>query len=150
MLFRSLDEDKEALSEAQSGIIPHADLLRVRLLYDGGYYAEALRMMAGMPRSDLRTYKDQVEYVYRLARLFQAQGKTDEAIIQYRRVLELGRNKSWYFAANSALLLGEIMEQRKDFSTSADYFKACLSMRHHEYQNSIDQKAKAGLRRVQR
>ncbi len=145
-----LDEDKEALSEAQSRMIPNVQLLKSRLLYDGGYYAEAVRMMARIPMSDLRTSKDRIEYVYRLARLFQAQGRTDQAVIHYRRVMELGRNQTWYFAANSALLLGEIMEQRQELSQSAAYYEQCLSMRHHDYQNSIDQKAKAGLRRVQK
>jgi hypothetical protein len=29
-----------------------------------------------------------------------------------------------------------------------EYFKKTLSLRNHEYQNSIDQKAKAGLNRL--
>jgi len=39
-------------------------------------------------------------------------------------------------------------EERKDYTKAKEYYEKCLSMRHHDYQNSIDQKAQAGLDRV--
>ncbi|MCK7559742.1 hypothetical protein MKQ70_34290 [Chitinophaga sedimenti] len=47
------DADKQALKEAKSGTWPNPLLLRVRLLTDGGFYHEALRLLHGKNRPTL-------------------------------------------------------------------------------------------------
>jgi hypothetical protein len=69
-------------------------------------------------------------------------------MVYYEKTLKNGENSSYYFSANSALLLGEIFERRNDPVKAREYYHRCLSMRDHDYQNGIDQKAKAGLKRV--
>ena len=68
----------------------------------------------------------------------------------YEQTLKNGSTSRYYFAANSALLLGMIYEERKDFPKAKSYFEKCLSLDNHEYQNSLDQKAQAGLDRIRR
>ncbi|MBK8413755.1 MAG: hypothetical protein IPL22_04035 [Bacteroidetes bacterium] len=43
------DEDKQAVKEAQTGIVPNIYLLRARLYFDGGNYAASLAELAGAP-----------------------------------------------------------------------------------------------------
>ena len=70
------------------------------------------------------------------------------AIQYYEQTISNGKNYSYYFAANSALMLGILYEGKGNAAKAEDYFRVCLNFRDHEYQNSIDQKAKAGLNRL--
>jgi hypothetical protein len=54
----------------------------------------------------------------------------------------------WYFAENAALQSGIIHEQNKDYNNAAKCFRLCLSMKNTEYKNSLDQKARLGLKRI--
>ena len=66
----------------------------------------------------------------------------------YMQTLKNGTGSRYYFAANSTLLLGMIYEERNEPEKAKAYFEQCLSLDNHEYQNSIDQKAQAGLDRL--
>ncbi len=142
------DEDSQATKEAQTKEVPNIPLLRSRVLFDGGYYIRSLNEIAGKPMSAFPKLRDQLEFTYRLARIFDKTGKKDKAEQYYIQTLNNGDMKPYYFAANSALMLGLLKEEAGDTVVALDYFKKCLAMRNHEYQNSIDQKAKAGINRL--
>ncbi|MEO8148437.1 MAG: hypothetical protein ABI723_12400 [Bacteroidia bacterium] len=142
------DEDKQAQTEAESGIKPNVHLLKARLLFDGGYYLKSLQLLAGTPQSEFISQKEKIEYIYRTARNFDLLNQKDKAITFYNSTISLGEKTTYYFAANSALNIAQIYEMQKDKNNAIAYYKKCLSMRNHEYQNSIDQKAKAGLNRL--
>ena len=142
------DEDHQATKEAETGEIPNIILLRSRLLFDGGYYSRSLSEIAGKQSSNFTSARDQLELTYRLARIFDKTGKKDKAEQYYRQTLNNGAGKPYYFAANSALMLGLLKEDERDTAAALAYFKQCLSMKNHEYQNSLDQKAKAGINRM--
>jgi tetratricopeptide (TPR) repeat protein len=144
------DEDKQALQEARSRLLPHADLLRARLFFDGGYYHQSLKTLATLKTDQLTTLRDQIEYIYRLARVYDKFNDREKAIRYYLETIRIGRDKSWYFAANSALMLGQLYEREKDFNRAAHYFRQCIDMRNHDYENSLEQKARAGLNRIAR
>lgn len=142
------DEDKAAMKEAREGILPNATLLKARLLFDGGYYQQALGELAAHPLSDFPLLKDKLEFTYRFARIMDKTGNTDKAIEYYTLTLKNGASQPYYFAANSALLLGQLYEAKENKKKAIEYYKITLSMRNHEFQNSIDQKAKSGLNRL--
>ena len=45
---------------------------------------------------------------------------------------------------------GYIYERRSDKTRAIAYFQRCLDMKDHDYKNSLDQRAKAGIARVLR
>jgi tetratricopeptide (TPR) repeat protein len=143
------DEDKQAIKEAQDNEVPNVILLRSRLLFDGGYYQRSIAEISGKPTSDFPSLRDKLEFTYRLARIFDKTNKKEKAIQYYQQTIENGKNFKFYFAANSALQLGLLYEEKGDVSKAAAYYRQCLGMGDHEYQNSLDQKAKAGLSRVE-
>ena len=143
-----IDEDKEALRGATSVQTINSILLKTRLLFDGGYYSKALAELSNKSIQNFPTYKDQLEVTYRLARIYEETNELDKAIDLFQKTINNGSSASFYFAANSALQLGMIYENKKDFLKAEEYYKKCLSMGTHEYQNSLDQKAKAGLDRL--
>jgi hypothetical protein len=143
-----LDEDKAAMTEAECAHPPQVELLKSRLLFDGGYCSSALDILNGIEVGSLK-YSDQLlEYNYRRARICQGLSRETEAVMGYRQTVDRGRNSKTYFAANSALLLAAIFEKQGIKDSARFYYRQCLEMRNHEFQNSIDQKAKTGIERL--
>ena len=116
---------------------------------DGGYYQQAVKALDGNEQAlQLKTNRDSLEYLYRMARIYHEWDKVDNAMPYYENVLRKGSNEAWYFAANAALQLGLIYENRKQNNAARLYYKRCLSLNPKEYKNSLHTKAKAGLKRI--
>lgn len=144
-----VESDKQARREAEKHLKPQPDLLKARLHYDGGYYAqsaEKLRMVAGY----LTRLNDehQLEYYYRMGRVLQATNKQADAIRYYQLTMFMGRDSKTYFPANAALLAGELYEADGQFELSKQMYQRCLAFEPEEYRNGIHAKAKAGLNRL--
>lgn len=143
-----IDEDKDAQYEAENLDMPNKRLLESRLLFDGGYYSQALSSLVGDIHRDFPNYRDQLELTYRMGRILQMMGQTDKAIRYYETTIKIGSSSPYYFAANSSLMLGMIEEERMEMDKAKHYYKQCLDMEYEQYKNSIDQKAQAGLDRL--
>lgn len=141
------DPDKQAYREAKTGTWPHHILLKARLLFDGGYYQEALRLLAGKRTADFNLPKDKLEFCYRVARIYDATDRKKDAIVFYREAIRLGEFRKEYFAARSSLQLGLLYEAWNDKPQALQWFQRCLEMEDHEYENSLEQRAKAGIQR---
>jgi tetratricopeptide (TPR) repeat protein len=141
------DADRQALKEARSGKWPDRRLLRARLLDDGGYIEEALTGLRGLNGQDFADPAEKCEYTYRLGRIYDGLGRADEAIAAYEATISAGAQLKEYYAARAALQAGYIYEQRGDKAKAVSFFEECLSMKDHDYKNSLDQRAKAGLAR---
>jgi tetratricopeptide (TPR) repeat protein len=141
------DADKQALKEAKSGKWPDKSLLKARLLSDGGYYTEALQSLQGMSSSNFTKPEDKCELAYRLGRIYDGLGREDEAIAAYLVTIRTGEDLKEHFAARAALQTGYLYEKRGDRQKAVGYFKKCLSLKEHDYKNSLDQRAKAGIER---
>jgi len=143
------EKDKQALREADDAK-PDIELLKARLYFDGGYYDKALTAIENKEVISFKFLRDKIELYYRLGRIFDKTGKINEALVNYQRAINLGKTSVYYFAANAALNSGRIYEEKKDFDKAAEYYNQAIGMKAHEYQNSIDDEAKAGLKRVGR
>ena len=140
-----VDNDREALAFANKSSKPDLNLLKARLLCDGGYYSRARHELDDFKPAD---QKAGIEYTYRLGRIYHNWKKTDEAIPFYKETILNGEKLPYYFAANSALQLGIIYEQSNDFTQARLYYSKVLDMDFDEYQFSISNKAQAGLNRL--
>lgn len=142
------DSDKQALRFAQQTNWPHATLLKVQLLTDGGYYTKAERILSGTTIEDYKTTPLQLEYFFRLARVNDELGNTSTAITYYSKAIEAGRSRPEQFAARSALMAGLLYERLRQNKKALNMFEQALSMDDHDFKNSIDQQAKAGINRL--
>lgn len=140
-----VDNDREALTFASSNTKPDLSLLKARLLFDGGYYEQAKHEIDGFKTGNKNS---EIEYIYRLARIYHNWGKTDEAIDAYKETITKGEKYPFYFAANAALQLGLIYEKQKNYLLAKEYFSKVLDMDFEQYQFSISNKAQAGLNRI--
>jgi tetratricopeptide (TPR) repeat protein len=141
------DADKQALKEARTGKWPDRILLTARVLSDGGYFEEALRSLRGTRGSDFHTVPEQTEYTYRLGRIYDGLGRKEEAVNAYMSTIQTGEKLREYFAARAALQAGNIYEQQGDKAKAVSFYRKCLAMKDHDYKNSLDQRAKAGIAR---
>jgi len=140
-------KDQQALWEAND-IKPDIDLLKARFYFDGGYYGKALAVLQNKDVNGLKQVRDETEYYYRLGRIYDKTGKYGEAILNYQRAINLGKTTKYYFAANAALSIGSLYEEKKDYKKAADYYNQAIDMHGHQYQTDIDNDAKAGLKRI--
>jgi tetratricopeptide (TPR) repeat protein len=128
---------------------PNEKILKTRLYTDGGYYKEAKAMFQTIQLKDLKTYKEQVEYYYRKARLAHKTNDLNAAKLFYQQSMDMTGDNPWYFGASSALQMGYIFMAAHDTKKAKLYFEKALSYKKHEYKNSIDSKAKSGLEEVE-
>ena len=141
------DADKQALKEARSGKWPDKVLLKARLLSDGGYFNEALQSLQGTAAANFSDPAERCEYAYRLGRIYDGMGKDGEAINAYVSTIRTGEHLKEYYAARAALQAGNICERRGEKDKAIGYYQQCLGMKDHDYKNSLDQRAKAGIAR---
>jgi len=139
------EPDKYAAKQLEDPALPNKKLLKVRFSTDGGYYKEATAMLQTITTSDLTSAKDKTEYYYRKARLAHRTGEISVAKLFYQQSIDMTKNNPWYFGANSALQLGYISKDQKDYASAKKYFELALSFPKHEYKNSIDSKARTEL-----
>lgn len=141
-----IDEDIQANREAKSGHIPNEVLLKARLLYDGGYYTKCQSLLILHGSSFVNAIHDG-EFYYRLGRVNEALKNYVDAIEFYKTTIiksDLGK----YYACSSALQLGMIFEQIKNYKEANNYFEKCLQLDPAGYSSSLHQKAKSGINRV--
>lgn len=141
------EKDRQAKNEASSPA-PAVDLLKARLLFDGGYLSKALAAIDNRKTADFATDKDKTEFNYRLGRIYDALDKDDLALTAYQATVNQGKNQTYYFASNAALQMGRIYENRKNYTKAKEAYNSAIAMKNHEYQNSIESQAKAGLKRI--
>lgn len=142
------EADRQAEREAQTTEQPHPDILKARLLFDGGYTQASIRVLNSINAEQLKAEKDRTELTYRKARAYQHLGEYERAISLYKQTITQGKELPYYFAANSALQLGLYYEKENRKEEAKKYYSLCLALKNHEYTYSISQKAKAGLERL--
>jgi len=145
----SVDEDKAATREAESRKTPNLLLLKARLLSDGAYYTRALDVLEELNPRTMNEEEEVLEFYYRKARIYDEMGQFDKAVPLYEQTIKEGGNTTLYYAPNSCIKLGNYYERRGNKVQASAYYKKALNYTDHEYKNSIDAQAKAGLNRIQ-
>ncbi len=145
------DADKQALAEAEINKKPNIVLLKARLLFDAGEYAQAKSVLLKKENKEIiKTNDEYVEFFYRLARVYYEENKLENAKKYYKIVVDKKTVKERYFAPYSALQLGIIYEKEHNLNEAKKYYKIALEINTGEYKNSIKHKAKSRLENLTR
>lgn len=147
--FSDIDEDKQAHKEALEKQKMHSGLLRARLLFDGKYYEHALKELDKIPDNE-PTGKWALELVYRKGRIYHETGNRKTAELWYKKTIQQGAKMPYYFACNAALNLGYLYEEQGNYNLALQYYQSVLKdfKMNTEYKNSMEQKARAGIKRL--
>ncbi len=140
--------DREAEKEAESNKIPNVELLKSRLLFDGGYYTKSEKILKTLNTENLNE-DEKLEVLYRLGRINQKIDNFDKAVEFFKETINKGSDSKRYFAGNAALQLGKMYENKKQYKEALYYYKLCRSLDFNEYETSIKEKAKQGVDRVE-
>lgn len=141
-------EDQNALQEANSTMLPHPDLLKARLLFDGHYFREAYDILKKKSVADFFRESEQLEYSYRLGRILHGLKRYDEALTAYRQTMIAGAESPEYYACNAALQSGLIHETLGQKKEAIKAYEFCLQLSPDSYRSGLHQQAKAGILRL--
>ena len=144
-----LEEDKNALREAAASKYLVPGILRSRLYFDGGYLDKAKAEIQKVNPGSLSNDRQKSEYYYRYARILDASGNIKQALEYYQVEIDKYGRTSTYFAPAACLYAGMIWEKEGDSGKAGTYYKQCISYKNYDYKDSFDQKAYAGLKRVE-
>lgn len=144
----SAEPDKYAAKQLEESYLANQKLLKARFATDGGYYDQAALALQSIAPTELKIKKEQAELLYRKARLAHKLHDYTTAKSYYQQCINFTNDNPWYFAANSALQMGYLAQEQKDYASAKKYFELALSYKRHEYKNSIDSKAKFALEQI--
>jgi len=138
--------DKQALREISADSMPDPDLLRARLLFDGGYYSKCLEMSGKLLKNGDYSRREVGELYYRMARCEQRLGKKSSAIGYFLKVVEDAENIQSYLVPNSALQLGHLYKSSGQNELARKYYQLCLDQNKYGYREGLNRQAEKGLR----
>lgn len=142
------EADRYAAWSMTNETMPDVDLAKARYYTDGGYYEKALRVLEETTPAHLDRQL-QAEYYYRKARLSHKTGDVREAVMLYKKVIDLcPDDDTRYFAPNACLQLGYLMMDEIKTEAAQGYFRRAMQYQRHPYKNSIDSKAKSALNQL--
>ncbi|MCU0347556.1 MAG: hypothetical protein MUC59_11480, partial [Saprospiraceae bacterium] len=146
--YTIVGSDKSAQAEAQSGEVPAVELLKARVLFDGGRFQSAYDLLKSKKATDYLAEKNQLEFNYRMGRITHKLRKHDEALRFYQFTMDNGADSPYYFACRAALEKGHILEELGRPKQAREAFNRCLGMSPEDHKTGLHQQAKAGLRRL--
>lgn len=143
-----VDDDKQALYESKKNEVPNIALLKARLLFDGGYYSKSIEILNEEKEILNVGTPEFVECEYRLGRAYQMIDDYDKAKYFFLKVIDSHVKDKSYYDCNAALQLGLMEEGRTNYTMAIEYYQTCLSINPTSYKQSLHQKAKSGLLRL--
>lgn len=139
--------DQYAKKFADAGYLPNKTITRARLLHDGGNYEKALNLLKEIDPNSLSELRNQIEYYYRTARAVHQMKDVNQAIQIYKQVIAIcPKDFPHYYGGNAALQLGSLyLDYKGDKATASYYFNQVFTYEGHEYEGSLNNRAKALL-----
>jgi tetratricopeptide (TPR) repeat protein len=134
--------DRQAFSESHYKSVPIGQLLKSRLLFDGGYYELALDELKAFERSKSINKEANGEFFYRMGRIYHETGRYEEAEGCYIRVIGLGNESKRYFAPYSAIMAAKICLQREEKFRGLRYLESAEKLNAGEYQPEVNREIK--------
>lgn len=143
------ERDREALYDASLDYNPDINLVKARLLLDGGYFDRFVKTIKSyeLNKSDLLAHE--IEYIFLNARYNTAKNNKEQAIIQFSRVIEMGEEEDYYFASEAALRLGNIYKEIGEIYLAETMFKKSINLYKSDYYEYIEDRAVKALKSVQ-
>ena len=142
------ERDREALYDVRLDYPPDVNLVKARLSLDGGYLDEFNNAMKSFEENHEEILAYEIEYHLLKAR-YQALRKIKlVAISEFKKVIELGEDKNYYFASEAALSLGNIYENMGRISLAKEYYEKSLKLYKNDYYEYIEDKARKALNRL--
>ncbi len=124
-------------------------LMKARYLYDGGYFLLSQAVLDDLAKKLVHlNYDVKCELYYRYGRIFQSRGKFEQAKAYYNLAIRQPSSLNKWMSAYSYYHIGYMFEQEADWHQARWHYQQALNLDEYEYQSGLEQKAKAGLERL--
>ena len=140
------ERDREALYDAKLDYTPDVNLVKARLLLEGGYldeYKKALRVYEAN-QHEIVAYK--LEHLFLKARFDVLKNNKILAIAGFKRVIKLGEGEDYYFASEAALRLGNIYQETGKLNLAKEAYEKSIKLYKNDYYEYIEDKARKALK----
>lgn len=123
------DRDREADIESKRPYDPYPDLLKARYLVHGGYYAEASEILLSINQGELTRKAYRNEYSLLMAKVKLRTNQLNEALMFCEKTIDQGRDCDEHYAAEAALLAGDILAKKGSKEKAVSYYKMALEIK---------------------
>ncbi len=123
-------------------------LLKAQNYFDNGSYQKAIKEL-NSTEVYCKNRTDSIEMFYRRGRVYQALEDEFKAIVSYKMAINLNGDFNSYYAANSALYLAKMFEEKRMNASARYYYKLTLKYKNYPFIEGNQQQAKAGKKRVE-
>jgi hypothetical protein len=141
------ERDRETMYDCHLDYVPNPTLVKCRLLMDGGYYDRFNQTIKNFQFSEASQLPYKLEYYLLMGRFYEAKNKDQQAVDDFKKVIDLGSDADYYFASEAALRLGEYYE-KIDKAQAKSYYEISLDLYDSDYYEYIENLASKGLERV--
>ncbi len=140
--------DKKSLERVEQFDQWNPLLIKSRMLFDAGEYKQALSCIKrGGIQKELISKSDKIEYLYRLARIYEKLKNINKALNLYQIVINTNEDEL-YFVAYSAYCSGKIYYLRRQQKLALDFFAKALELNNGEYKTSIEKKCTFAIENI--
>ena len=142
------ERDREAMYDYRLDYIPDINLVKAKLLLDGGYnlHAKAILEKYSSEKIDYNSQSPySLEYNLLIGRLEYQTNNNKLAIISFEKVLDMGKDQDYYFASEAALYLGLIFE-KTDPQKAISFFERARELYDSDYYEYIDEISKKRIK----
>jgi len=143
------ERDREALYDASLDYTPDVNLVKAKLLLDGGYLDAFKKTLAAFDAGHVRVAAYDMEYHLLKGRYAALTNNDNLAMAEYRKVIELGANSNYYFASEAAYRLGDICRELGQTALATEYYRKSVKFYRKNYYEYIDDKANKGLKSLE-
>jgi len=134
------EADRQASIDFEAGFNPV--LVRSRLLFDGGYYRDALRELTARPlEQSCPSEVEKLEYRYRYGHVLYKLGRLDEAEV-FLRAAALCDQPTYYCAA-SHLYFGEVLARNGKRDEALKQYRIAQELKGYPFDEGVQRTAKA-------
>ena len=141
------DDDKQAMLEAKSKLMPNLYLLSARLYFDGGEYNLSLNQLRLIDSKSL-SIEEKSEFYYRRGRCFQRLNKLENAQSDFNSAIAISKFSNTYILAVACFYQAQIYEQLNNNLLAIKFYKMVLETEQHSYKISLDAKSKSAIQRL--
>jgi hypothetical protein len=152
---RDFDSDEAALREAKERLARPMNetervLLKAQNAYDGGRYAEAVRLLQPVFTDDRIAGRYRAEAAYRTGRAHHGAGDLRDALRHYRWAISHPGGDELRWAPWSQFYAGQVLEEQGDRIAARRAYERALDWpAPYDYHRGLEQRAKTALERLE-
>ena len=144
------ERDREALYDASLDYEPDINLVKARLLLNGGYGQRFVQNMDKFKQNEKPGLPYQLEYHLLMGRYNMLEHNYKDCKPFFKWVINRGSNQDYYFACAAALYMGAVYEAEGDYDRAKMFYKQSDDLYSSNYYEYLGDKADKGVARVKK